>query len=191
MKNQTFNDVFLHYDCNDFIIHDAHTGFREDYFVLQSLIRKYKPKTIMEIGTNIGSGIICMHSAYPDARIFSLDLDYETMRKNSDQYPLDSDGSDRVGSAAKDIPYTQLRGDSMTFDYSKYPCDAWYIDGQHDEIHAYHESCEAIKQGAKLIIWHDSDMPEVMAGIKDAISETKDYQLFRVVDTRIAYALKV
>lgn len=173
--------------------HDAYIGFLEDYRVLSCLLRLHNPKSVFEIGTNIGSGICVMRAALPDAKIYSLDLDYETMRKNSAQYPLDADGTDRVGSAAKNIDYIQLRGDSMHFDYSQYPCEAYFIDGEHDERHAYHETRHVLSQKPKLIVWHDADMVPVRKGFDKAFvghREAKYYELYRVVDTRIAYAVR-
>lgn len=190
MIQQFFEDIYSVDLAIGAYIHDAYIGFKEDYMILHCLLRKYKPTSVMETGTNIGSGILVIHAALPYARIFSIDLDYATMRLNSAQYPLDADGTDRVGSAAREVIYTQLRGDTLTFDFSYYPCEAWYIDAEHDTLHAYHESMQAIKQNAKLIIWHDSDMPEVMEGIKKAMATTTDYGLYRVIDTRIAYAIK-
>ncbi|MFI5404915.1 MAG: hypothetical protein ACHQ1D_00230 [Nitrososphaerales archaeon] len=170
--------------------HDAHTGFLEDYRALHCLLRKYKPKSIFEIGTNVGSGINVMATALPDAKIFSLDLDYETMRLNSKQYPLEGNGEDRVGSAAK-FPYTQLRGDSMKFNYSKYPCEAYFIDGEHDYAHPRHETVEVLKLNPMLIIWHDADMSDVYNAIEDSFEWNNNYELYRVEDTRIAYAIKI
>lgn len=169
--------------------HDAHDGFLEDYRTLTALLRIHKPKTIFEIGTNVGSGVNVMHAALPDAKIYSLDLDYETMRQNSKQYPLEDDGADRVGSAAT-CEYTQLRGDSMTFDYSKYPCEAYYVDGEHTEKNAYHETMQVLAQAPKIIIYHDADMEGVWAGIVKAHETTDKYWLYRVEDTRIAYLLR-
>lgn len=190
MKNLQFTDIYTDDLAEGAYIHDVYHGFKEDYLILHCLLRKYKPSSIMETGTNIGSGILVIHAALPNANIFSIDLDYETMRLNSAQYPLDIDGTDRVGSAAREITYTQLRGDTLKFDFSTYLCEAWYIDAEHDEIHAYHESIQALKQKAKLIIWHDSDIPNVMQGIKKAMNTTTDYVLYRVIDTRITFAIR-
>lgn len=169
------------------LIHDVFTGFKADYLTLHCLLRKYQPKTIWESGTNIGSGINVMATSLPNAKIYSLDLDYETMRQDSLQYPLDGSGNDRVGSAAK-FPYTQLRGDGRTFDYSKYPCEAAYLDSEHTTEMVTIETAAMIKNGTRLIVFHDSDMPEVMAGIVAGMS--KDYELYRVTGTRISYLLK-
>lgn len=193
MKTLLSTDIITPALSEGALIHDEYDGFREDYLVLHCLLRRFVPESIFEIGTNIGSGINVMATALPEAKIFSLDLDYETMRQNSKQYPLEADGGDRVGSAVKaHIQYTQLRGDSMSFDYGKYPCEAYFIDGEHDYRHAYHESRQAILQSPKLIIWHDADMTPVHDGIKDAFDMPRGerYELFRVSDTRIAYAVK-
>ena len=87
------------------------------------------------------------------------------------------------------LPFTQLRGDSMKFDYSKYPCEAYFIDGEHDYDHPHHETKEALKQNPKIIIFHDSDIKEVYEAIIHAFDGDKKYQLYRIEDTRIAYAV--
>lgn len=189
MKKQNYNDIITDELLKNTLDHNVHTGFLEDYRVISCLLKIHKPKTLFEIGTNVGGGINVMKTAVPELSIFSLDLDYETMKLNSKQYPIGTNGEDRVGSAAK-VEFVQLRGDSLKYDYSKYPCEAYFIDGEHDYIHAHHESLRALEQEPKLIIWHDADMPEVMLGITDAIEKHKNYELYRVEDTRIAYALK-
>ena len=181
-------DVF--FEIKDALIHDVYIGFREDYLCLHSLLRRHMPQTILEIGTNIGSGVNVMARAVPTAKIYSLDLDYATMKINPKQYPIGADGEDRVGSAVT-VPYTQLRGDSLKFNYASImPIDAWYIDGEHDYVHALHESTQAFLNSTKLIVWHDSDINEVYRGIVDASGDYNNYELYRVFDTRIAYAVR-
>ena len=180
----------IFFETKDALIHDAYIGFKEDYLCIHSLFRKHKPDTVLEIGTYIGNGVNVIARAVPTAKIYSLDLDYDTMRLNSKQYPIDVNGEDRVGSAVT-VPYIQLRGDSLRFDYnSLMPIDAWYIDGEHDYIHVLHESTQAFLSRAKLIVWHDSDITDVYRGIVDASTDYDSYELYRVFDTRIAYAVK-
>jgi hypothetical protein len=175
------------------IIHDVYPGFREDYLVLQCLLRTYEPKTVFEVGTNTANGVRCIAAAVPEAKIFSLDLDYETMMHNSKQYPIGEQGEDRVGSDAKHIKYTQLRGDSLTFDYYKYPAEAYYCDGEHSYDHVYHETKAIIALNPIIIVYHDADMPEVFNGIIDSLNSNdvgNKYYIYRVVDTRILYILR-
>ena len=188
MKTQTYNEIVTPELLAGTLDHNAHTGFLEDYRVLSCLLKIHKPKTVFEVGTNTGSGVNVINRAIPDAAIFSLDLDYKTMMTNSKQYPIGANGEDRVGSNAK-VPYTQLRGDSLTFNYIDHPCEAYYVDGEHDEAHTYAETLAILKCKPKLVIYHDTDMPEVMAGIQKAIKNNKSYELTRVVDTRISYLL--
>jgi len=112
------------------------------------------------------------------------------MRKNSAQYPLNEDGTDRVGSAARDIEYTQLRGNSMDFPYYQHPAEAYYIDGEHDYLHCHYESFSVLCLSPKLAVWHDSDMEEVAQAIDKAEETFIDYTFYRVTDTRIAYAVR-
>jgi len=190
MKNQTYKDIVTPELLKNTLDHNVHTGFLEDYRVLSCLLKIHKPASLFEIGTNVGGGINVMKTALPSLEIFSLDLDYETMKQNSKQYPIGEKGEDRVGEKAK-VKYTQLRGDSMNFDYAAHQCEAYFIDGEHDQLHAEHESTEVFKLLPKLIIWHDSDMEPVMTGIQNAYKKySSAYDLYRVTDTRIAYALR-
>lgn len=187
---QTANEVY--FDIEDAIRNRAFTGFEEDYLVLHSLLRKYRPKDVFEIGTNIGEGtnIICnaVYKYHFEAKIYSLDLPKE-LAHISLQHPISEGKGDRVGSACT-FPYIQLRGDSMTFDFSQYPCEGFYIDGEHDYEHPFKESSAVMDlKETKLIIWHDSDIQEVWNAIIDAIQD-KPFQLYRVTDTRIAYAIR-
>lgn len=190
MKQQTYNDIVTNELLVNNFDNNAYTGFLHDYRVLTCLLRIHKPKTIFEVGTNVGSGVNVMAKALPEAKIYSLDLDYATMKQNSKQYPVGTNNEDRVGSSAL-FPYTGLRGDSMTFDYSKYPCEAYFIDGEHDYEHPNHEASEILKLKPGLIIFHDADIDCVYNAITDAFKGNKDYELYRVIDTRIAYAVKV
>lgn len=191
MINQTYKDIVTPELLTGAIENNEYDGFLQDYHVLHCLIRKYKPTSLLEIGTNMGTGtnIICNAGKNWMMQVYSLDLPTE-LAHISLQHPISEKKGDKVGSNCK-FHYTQLRGDSMVFDFARIPCDAYYIDGEHDTRHAEHETLQALKQSPKLIIWHDSDIPEVMQGILNAFDFAKpDYDLYRVTDTRIAYAVK-
>lgn len=202
MKTITYEETL--FDISDAIINDEFTGFKEDYLILHSLIRKYKPKTFFEIGTNMGTGtnIICnamilskenTRKLGRDCDIYSLDLPTE-LAHVSLQHPISEGKGDNVGSRCT-FPYTQLRGDSMTFDFSKYPCEGYYCDGEHSTKNVCHETEQILMKCYPVImIFHDSDLPEVEAGILKAFERNKllrdNYDLFRVTGTRIAYAIR-
>lgn len=164
-------------------------GFKADYTVLHCLLKKYYPKRFMEVGCNMGMGTKIIKNAIYDSQVFSLDLPTELAHKSL-QSPISEGKGDKVGSLCN-LPFTLLRGDSMTFDFSQlYPIDGWYIDGEHDFDHPNHEAKEAIKSGAKLIVFHDSDIDCVYRAIEDAFKDNDEYELYRVIDTRIAFAIK-
>ncbi len=193
MIEQKYSDIVTDELMQGAYLHDSYIGFLEDYGVLNCLLRIHKPKSVFEIGTNIAEGVNVIKTALPEAEVYSLDLPYEDMRLNSKQYPIGIGGEDRVGSATK-LPYTQLRGDSQTFDYSAYPCEAYWCDAEHITPNVKHETIEMLKQRPKLIVYHDCDSADVWAGIITGISDILPiaigYKLYRVVDTRIGYLLR-
>lgn len=191
MIKQTYSDIVTPELLTGAIENNEYPGFREDYHVLHCLIRKCMPTSIFEIGTNMGTGtnIICNAGKNWLIKVYSLDLPTE-LAHVSLQHPISEGKGDKVGSNCK-FHYTQLRGDSMTFDFDMVRCDAYFIDGEHDYDHPRHESHEALRANPKLIIWHDADIPDVWRAIVDSFDYSKpDMELYRVTDTRIAYAVK-
>lgn len=156
-------------------------GFEKDFLVLHCLIKKAAPKVIFEVGTCEGYGTLIMANASPSTSIISLDLPPHTapffLRPES------------IGWKCRK-PYHQVFGDSMHYNYEQhFPIDAWFLDGAHDYEHVKHETIEAIKSGAKLIVYHDTDIDEVLQAIVDTLKDTA-YKIYRVTDTRVSYATK-
>lgn len=185
MIQQTFNDIYTDELAKDAIINNEFPGFREDYLVLHCLIKKYKPKSFFEIGTNLGSGTRIIKNAMgEEGVVFTLDLPFEQLHPS-----LVRGEKDIVGINCP-LPYIQLRGDSMTFDYSKYPCEGYFIDGEHDYDHPRIEGYAAVEAGAKLIVFHDLHVVPVQNAVGEVFYRNRDYDVYRVTDTRIAYAIK-
>lgn len=161
-------------------------GFREDFHVVHCLFRKYRPHKILEIGTYMGRGTNIVCNASPASVMYTLDLSPENAHL-SKQYPT----KEQIGILCE-RPFKQLLGDSMTFHYKTLsPLDAVFIDGEHDYEHVLHETIECIMAGAWLLVYHDADMDEVKDAIVDAYNNFSGYVLYRVVDTRILYAVKL
>lgn len=165
------------------IINDEFKGFREDYLILDSLLRKYNPKSVFEIGCNRGTGTRIIKNAVPNADVYSLDMPF-----GMGDAPLYSGTKDYTGINC-DLPFTLLRGDSTTFDYSLYPCEFYYIDAEHTYHNVLLETKAVLKLNPKVVVFHDTNIPEVMKAIEDAVFET-DYYIVRVYDTRISYLKK-
>lgn len=192
MIKQTYSDIVTPELLQGVIYNDEFQGFREDYAVIHCLLRIYKPKTLLEVGTNLGRGTMIMKNALgKDSTVYSLDLPTE-LAHISLQHPINEGHGDQVGRLCK-LPFIQLRGDSMTFDFGEYPCEAYYIDGEHTEKAVRHEVISILKWNPKLVILHDTDLPEVMQGLQSGLSASMvadKYDLVRVTDTRISYLLR-
>lgn len=159
-------------------------GFYEDFLTLHCLIRKYQPKNLFEIGTCEGVGTMIIKNAIGDATVYSLDLppgvdkEYHFLNEKT------------TGAKCK-LPYVQLFGDSMTYNYAQhYPLDSWFIDGEHDYKHAFYESTQALLSSPSYCFWHDTDIPEIFRAVLDTFGKSSDYNVYRVVDTRITFAVK-
>lgn len=165
-------------------------GYVSDYHILHCLLKKYQPKTFLEIGTHIGTGTKIIKNALgPGSVVYSLDLLPEQAAKSA-MHPTSEGRNQAVGSAC-DLPFIQLLAtDSLEFDYSELPnIEGFFIDADHDYDHPYHETLIALKHNPKIIIWHDADAPQVSQAIFDAI-DGKGYVLIRVENTRMAFAIK-
>lgn len=189
VKKTRFADEYIDEAARGAILNTDYPGFKEDYIVLHCLMRLSKAKSVFEIGTNMGKGTAIICNALPFADVYSLDLPFELVHRSL-QHPINEGKGDNVGRFCK-FPYTQIRADSMMFDYERQPCEAYYIDGEHTFTNVYHETTQVLKCNPKLIVWHDSDIPEVYDGIVKAFDDAKNgdkYELTRVEDTRIMYA---
>lgn len=173
------------------IHNNEHPGFHEDYLLLHCLLKIVKPKRFLEIGTNMGVGTNIIKNALgPDSEVFSLDLPKELCHQSL-QHPIMEGKGDNVGVKCT-LPFIQLRGDSLTFDYLKlYPINGWFIDGEHVYQNVFIESTAAFNSNAEIIIWHDTDIPEVYRAIIDAHNNSEKYILYRVQYTRISYAVHI
>lgn len=197
MKNVEFNEIVkLPYSINA-VIRSDFPGFKEDYLTVHSLIRKYKPKTIMEIGTSSGLGtkVICNAMGIKrfgknkkDVKVYSIDVPVGTDPKII--YPQGEDGHPKEPGVYCKLPFTQIFGNSHDFDFSPYyPIEGWFIDGKHDYKYAKNDTSLALKSNPIIIIWHDADIEEVGKAIIEKMEAHREYDLFRVAGTRIAYAI--
>ena len=172
-------------------------GFREDYLVLHCLIRAHRPERFFEIGTSTGLGtkVICRaisrRRIWPDTRdrVFSLDVPPGT--DPAILYPDAEDGHPAKAGKQNPYPYTQIFGDSSSFDPAPYlPLDGWFIDGKHDYEYARSDTLLALKANPALIVWHDFQISGVEEGAAEAMAERPEYEVRRVEDTRIAFAVR-
>ncbi len=156
-------------------------GFETDFLILHCLVKKYQPKNLFEVGTCQGYGTLIMANACPTCAIISLDLPPHTP-------PFNLKPSD-IGHKARGR-FQQVYGNSLTYNYQQhFPIDAWFLDGAHDYAHVKHETEQAIQSGATLIVYHDTDIPEVLQAVVDALADT-EYNVYRITDTRVSYATK-
>ena len=198
MRNIEFSEVVKSPYKSGAVIRNDFPGFREDYLSLHCLIKKYQPKTFLEIGTSSGDGtkVICRalglrrFFSRKDRKVFSIDVPPGTDPKKI--YPQGEDGHPRRAGRNCKLPFQQIFGNSLGFDFSAYyPIEGWFIDGKHDYQYAKNDTELALKSNPKLIIWHDMQIAGVEQAVTEVMAGQPDYELFRVLKTRIAFALRL
>ncbi len=153
--------------------------FVDDFLILHSLLKMTSPLSVFEIGTCTGEGTLIIKNAIGKGILYSVELPI-----GESTYDLK-----KIGEMCY-LPYVQIIGNSLSIDYSKYyPIEAWFIDGAHEYSFVLHETQQAMRSNPKIIIWHDADIPAVFAAIKDGLEQEENYALFRVNDSRIAFAV--
>lgn len=187
MNTVRFDEVVVSPYRDNALIRNDFPGFKEDYWVLHCLIKKYQPNTFMEIGTSVGNGTKIICQAMMGRKVYSIDLPPGT--DPNEIYPNHEDGLPEKAGACCDLPYTQLFGDSNQVDLSSYyPLDGWFIDGKHAYGYVAKDTETALRSNPRIIIWHDADIQEVWDAIVAVLQGYPNYLLFRVEGTRIAYA---
>lgn len=198
MRDISFNEIVKSPYSDKAYVRNDFPGFREDYLVLHSLIRKYEPNTFMEIGTSTGLGtkVICTAMKIRKFRIFKMNkrvysLDVPPGTNPKIIYPEGEDGHPSEPGKYCNLPYTQLFGNSLNFDFSQYyPIDGWFIDGKHNSEYAKNDTEQALKSNPILIVWHDMQIQGVADAVLEVMNQHNNYDLFRVLDTRIAFAVR-
>jgi len=174
MEQIQSNSIITESLAEDAIMNNEFKGFAEDYLVLHCLFKKWKPSSLFEIGTNHGTGTKILQNAIGEAKIYTLDIE-EWVK------PWDP-------------KITNLIGDSTNFDYSQYyPIESFYIDADHVYDNVFKETMAAIQSDANYIAYHDTDIPAVYDAIVESFKQydtDEKWKLYRVIDTRISYAIK-
>jgi hypothetical protein len=185
---QLYKDIYDEELAKGAVLNERMVGFKEDYLSLHCLLRKYTPISFMEIGTHTGWGTLIIKNALgPDSDVFSLDLPDEESYKSL-QHPIVKE--EEIGWECT-LPFTQILEDSLKFDFAQYPCQGYFVDGEHDWEHVFQETREILKQNPKIVVFHDVDEPVVLGAI--IVAQTfygKEYKFYRITDTRIGYLLK-
>lgn len=140
-----------------------------DTAVLLALARIVRPRTIFEFGTYMGFQTLNLAANFPEARIYTLDLDevsFQGLQQDVNDKPLTQTYLEYEAKLAfLNTPYekgiTRLYGDSNKHDFSGLAnqMDLIYVDGGHDTVTLDCDTRNAfrmISQGhAACIAWHD------------------------------------
>jgi predicted O-methyltransferase YrrM len=145
------------------------------YDIIASLVNHYKPKNILEIGTQYGGGTIIL-AMYSDGLVHTIDIPKEhypdlvnKIAQPNDRMKLSDIGIVFGGHPEEAKRIIQLYGDSKTFEVSILPkMDFVFIDGDHtrDSVIADTEQALKLLRSGGVLFWHDIQIPEVAEAIQ-------------------------
>lgn len=160
----------------------------DDRAVLAALVRRYKPGTIVETGTNAGCSTVIMALAAPDAVIYSFDI--------GEELPGPSQCTSRMFAYLfNDTPLAPriTARYASTFDVkpdSVPAADLWFIDSDHSYATVAHETNLALQNMASrggVIVYHDAK-PHGMAESDVARFLAEKFGDYTPINTRCGVA---
>ncbi|HEX7095269.1 MAG TPA: class I SAM-dependent methyltransferase [Acidimicrobiales bacterium] len=160
--------------------------------VLCQVIRSIEARAVFEIGTFDGATTRLLASSltHPDGRVFTLDLPEEDFWRA--QPPESFDGTmvgERFRGTPEEARILQLRGDSLTFDFSPWygAIDVVLVDGCHDYVHGVADSRTALRlvRPGGWIFWDDI-VPRWHGLVRGIAEATRDRQVFWIEGTSLA-----
>jgi len=152
--------------------------------ILNALLRKENPATVLEIGTFDGRTTWNMAANTSDATtIYTLDLPKQQLDSthlsidSGDRRFIDKDVSGRECLGTEQgRKIRQLFGDTAAFDFSPFhdSIDFVFVDGSHSYDYVKNDSQIAfklLKGGKGVILWHDYDRMAEWPGCTEALNE--------------------
>lgn len=195
------------------VLPDKETPVFFDTAILLALGKLIRPRTIFEFGTYIGAQTLNLAVNFPEARVYTFDLDQTAVGgAGRGEVP---DLRTRFGVQEREVlihlnaqdslaflntPYekriVRLYGDSNKYDFSGLAnqMDVVYIDGGHDPVTLDSDTKNAfqiVSQGhPACIAWHDCGNPVYPHIVEylEQLSETRD--LFYIEESWTAFFLQ-
>jgi predicted O-methyltransferase YrrM len=193
-RNQMMRDTPLH----NFLIEFDETGFfdgvegsytpRIDVCVILTLLRRYKPRTFLEIGTNQGYTSLAIKKKFSKLAITTIDPGDKV--PGGDRPPIQNGeylSQDEIGSVLKpypDVTIIKERFEDVDFKDSKFDCI--YIDGNHSYAEVIKDTERALNLIAPggVIIWHDVNNAKE---VTDALSAFRNLEIITPQHTWIGF----
>ena len=169
-----------------------------DLLVLATLVKKYQPKVIFEIGTFEGFGSLVMCNNCSNEVLYSLDLPLSSdLAINISPFTLEEHSIDSRYKSGRffdlirpEVRISRLYGDSWNFDYSTFhnSVDFIFIDGAHTYQYVLKDALNAIKCVYKegVIVWHDVKNSQVLNPILKLASY---FTIYHVLNSNICFTV--
>ena len=158
--------------------------------VILHLIDKHRPKTYLEVGINAGTTLERVASRFPAMWCIGVDPGdtVPVAERLAVQIPEYLPASE-VGKMARHLPNVEVIMAKYEDCVTPPKADFVFIDAEHTYKGVTINSCDALRGGAKCIVWHDvfqPATPEVAPAVA-AFEDATGQQAFHVAGTTVAY----
>lgn len=160
----------------------------QELVCINALVCRFQPQRVLEIGTLGGRTTLnMMANTQPRAEVFTLDL------PNTDHLRTASTGQ------ILGRNWTQLYGDSLTFDFSPLynRMDFIFIDANHSYEHVRSDSLQALRMlgdRAGVVVWHDYtswDWEGNTRALNELYAQNADFRCLRHIEgTTLVYLIR-
>ena len=134
--------------------------------VINSLVKKYQPNNILEIGTFDGRSALNMAlNINGEGHVYTLDLPKAdkantrfSLLNDEQQYIEKDESGSRINNSSSAKKIIQLSGDSASYNFNELPSTSFiFIDGSHAYDYVMSDSLKCIEkiENGGIIIWHD------------------------------------
>jgi len=179
-----------------------------ELFIINTLVRKFAPKTVFEFGTFNGRTTLNLAAnSSAHSNIYTIDLPsqmldstrfkLEDIERKFIEKPL---SGELFVAREESKKITQLYGDSAEFDFTSFfgGYDFVFIDGSHTYDYVLNDSKIALnllRNNKGIILWHDYGEPEWWPGVTRALDELRQNSepfanLIHIEGTKLAVLIK-
>ena len=160
-----------------------------DVCVILHLIRRYRPKAFLEIGTHRGHTTKILAEKFPEMQIVTVDpgnqiQEADRARNQVAEYPSQSE----IGECARTYPNVRILKQRIEeIDWSSMRFDMVFVDGDHRYSAVLRDTAIAfgVLRNPGIIVWHDYNNVRDVNLALDSISVNPE--ITSIPDTWIAY----
>ena len=178
MHRDSFREGFADGGCIDF--YDLETSILQIVYLIKKL-KQYKPKTILEVGMNVGSFALVCKLTLKDVKVFSVEKQTKFQERQKQINDFFNEELINTYWGYSDSTLCRNWINKRTYDL------AW-IDGKHDKITCMFDIMSAYNSNIPIIMCDNSDEH---TGVKSAINKLEKFTSLKEIEYREDHCISI